>query len=148
MKFAQPTSIENTPVFCSLILDGIQKSSKSPIPLTFSSVKNMKMPRKFPTKFGRWCKFLHIDWCIMFQFLLHSVSYTPVYTINVYRKITHTNPYAVMRLVTRLEIKTLVPVSNIYPFSFVYHRQYFATCFVISLCVYHTGRLCDWQSVS
>jgi len=90
----------------------------------------------------------YIDWCIMFQFLLHSVSYTPVYTISVYRKITHSSPYAVMRLVTRLGIETLMPVSNIYPFSFVYHWQYFATCFVVFLCVYHTGRLCDWRSVS
>ena len=60
----------------------------------------------------------------MFQFLLHSVSYTPVYTISVYRKIAHTGPYAVMRPVTRLEIESLIPVSNIYPFSFVYHGQY------------------------
>ena len=53
-------------------------------------------------------------WCIMFQFPLHSVSYIPVYdTISVYRKITHTGHYEVMRLVTRLKIEPLMLVSNI-----------------------------------
>lgn len=74
----------------------------------------------------------------MFQFPVHSVSYIPVYdTISVYRKITHTGPYEVMRLVTRLEIEPLMLVSNIYAFSFVYHGRYFAVFFAISLRLSH-----------
>ena len=65
----------------------------------------------------------------MFQFPLHSVSYTPVYdTISVYRKITHTGPYAVMRLVTPLEIEPLMSVSNIYPRGVLPYISHIGMC--------------------
>ena len=50
-----------------------EKSSKSPMPLTFSFVKNMKIPRKFPTKFGRGCRCL--------QRLLHNVSVSCTFSL-------------------------------------------------------------------
>lgn len=114
-----------------------EKSSKSPIPLPFPSSKTWKYhvnsPRSSVGGAG-----VYRDWCIMFQFPVHSVSYIPVYdTISVYRKITHTGPYEVMRLVTRLEIEPLMLVSNIYAFSFVYHGRYFAVFFAISLRLSH-----------
>ena len=50
-----------------------EKSSKSPMPLTFSFVKNMKIPRKFPPKFGRGCRCL--------QRLLHNVSVSCTFSL-------------------------------------------------------------------